>query len=218
MVTFRAEGVRASTMQSEQKIHVLQSDESVPRRISRRELAQTLLAAVAVGACTPLFSPAHPIHKHLLHAALLDSVDAVLSNANHKPLFLSPQQLATLDVLAEAIVPGSRQARAAEFIDLLLSVDTSDARQNFVASLQAFASASRSGYRTEIPVLSSSRLHGLLATASTGGTPLQEPFDHLKAWIAGAYYSSEIGMRELGWRPDRVFSTFPGCTHPDGHA
>ncbi len=33
----------------------------------------------------------------------------------------------------------------------------------------------------------------------------------------GAYYSSEMGMRELGWTEDRVFASFPGCEHPEGH-
>jgi hypothetical protein len=39
----------------------------------------------------------------------------------------------------------------------------------------------------------------------------------LKGWISVAYYSSEIGMKELGWTPDRVFASFPGCEHPEGH-
>ena len=46
----------------------------------------------------------------------------------------------------------------------------------------------------------------------------RDHFDLLKGWIAGAYYSSEIGMRELGWTGNVFFETFPGCDHPDGHA
>ena len=46
---------------------------------------------------------------------------------------------------------------------------------------------------------------------------LREHFENLKGWISGAYYSSEIGMKELGWTPDRVFASFPGCEHPEGH-
>jgi len=38
-------------------------------------------------------------------------------------------------------------------------------------------------------------------------------FENLKGWISGAYYSSEMGMRELGWTEDRVFGSFPGCEH-----
>ena len=28
---------------------------------------------------------------------------------------------------------------------------------------------------------------------------------------------TELGKRELGWTPDRVFSAFPVCSHPEGH-
>jgi hypothetical protein len=46
---------------------------------------------------------------------------------------------------------------------------------------------------------------------------LRDHFDLLKGRIAGAYYSSEIGMRELGWTGNVVHATFPGCDHPGGH-
>jgi hypothetical protein len=46
------------------------------------------------------------------------------------------------------------------------------------------------------------------------------PYDHfqnLKTWIVGAYYSSEFGMRELGWTGMLFFENYPGCQHLDGH-
>ena len=42
-------------------------------------------------------------------------------------------------------------------------------------------------------------------------------FQNLKDWIAGAYYSSETGMRELGWDGNVFHQELPGCTHPGGH-
>ncbi len=42
-------------------------------------------------------------------------------------------------------------------------------------------------------------------------------FQNLKGWIAGAYYSSEPGMRELGWTGNVFLAELPGCTHPGGH-
>ena len=115
-------------MPSTNEIHVLPNNEISPRRIRRRELAQILLAGAAAGFISPLSSAIHPIHKHLLNATLLDSADASLSATNN-PLFLSAQRFATLDVLCEAVVPGSRNAQSAAFIDLLLSVDTKTPQQ-----------------------------------------------------------------------------------------
>jgi len=61
-------------------------------------------------------------------------------------------------------------------------------------------------------------LNQLLQMASIKGSATYEHFEDLKGWAVGAYYSSEIGMRELGWTPDRVFSTFPTCTHAESHS
>jgi hypothetical protein len=62
------------------------------------------------------------------------------------------------------------------------------------------------------------------ASAAGAGTPTAEPavtirdhFDHLKGWISGAYYSSEIGMRELGWTGNVFFDKFTGCQHGGSH-
>lgn len=189
-----------------------------PRRVSRREIAQVLLSSLAAGVLSPLSAATHPIHKHLLNAALLDSADTHLSSENSKPLFLSPQQFATLDLLAEAIVPGSRKAQSASFIDLLLSVDTNKAQQEFLASFSRFESNSQSTFHTGLVSLSPTHLRDLLTSLSAPDSTDHQHFNYLKDWISGAYYSSEPGMRELGWTPDRVFATFPSCSHPEGHS
>jgi hypothetical protein len=181
------------------------------RPISRRELAQKLLAGVAFS-----FSAAHPIRRHLLNAALLDSTDAHLA-ANGKPLFLSAAQLNVLDILSEAIVPGSRKTQSPQFIDLLLNADTPQVQQEFLASLATLESASRSAFHADVAALDRAKLHELLTTVSAPDFADHKHFNNLKDWVTGAYYSSEIGMRELGWTPDRVFSEFPSCPHPEGH-
>ena len=204
-------------MRSTNEIHVLLNNEISPRRISRRELAQMLLAGAAAGFVSPLSSAIHPINKHLLNAALLDSADARLSTKNDNPLFLSAQQFAALDVLSEAIVPGSRSAQSAAFIDLLLSVDAKATQQEFLAALVALESTSQNNFHSVIILLSASQLHDLLTSLSASDSAGHKQLNHIKDWIAGAYYSSEIGMRELGWTPDRVFPAFPACSHPDSH-
>ena len=47
---------------------------------------------------------------------------------------------------------------------------------------------------------------------------LRDHFDLLKGWIAGAYYSTETGMRELGWTGNMFYRAYPGCDHPGSHA
>ncbi len=199
------------------ELPVLQPQTS-PRRLSRREAAQVILSGVAAGVFSPFASAAHPIQKHLSNAVLLDSADAHLSAQSNNPLFLPAQQFAALDFLSEAIVPGSRKAQSASFIDLLLSVDTLKAQQKFLASLSAFESNSQTNFHAGIASLSPARLHDLLTTLSAPDFADHQHFAHIKDWVSGAYYSSEIGMRELGWTPDRIFAAFPVCSHPEGHS
>ena len=200
------------------EIRVLKNDAKPQRHISRRELAQALLASAAAGILSPLSSAAHPLHRYLSNSSLLDFADAHLSSETSKPLFLSAEQCAALDVLSEAIVPGSRKAQAASFIDLLLSAETHEVQRTFLASLSAVEASSNGTYHTKIVSLSSDQLRDLLTTLSAPDSAEHRYFNNLKDWISGAYYSSEIGMHELGWTPERVFSTFPGCSHADGHA
>jgi len=203
-------------METTNDARVLPNDAG-PARISRRELAQIFLTSLAADILLPLSSSAHPIRRHLLNGRLLDFADVHLS-ARSKPLFLSARQVAALDVLSEAVVPGSRKAQTASFIDLLLSVDTNKAQQEFLASLSAFESNSQTTFHAAVVSISPTQLHDLLTSLSTLESPDHTHFNHLKDWVSGAYYSSELGMRELGWTPDRVFSTFPSCSHPEGHA
>jgi hypothetical protein len=171
----------------------------------------------------------HPIYSHLDSGAMFEEAEK-LGAIDWKPLFINAQQEETLAALADAIIPGSRKAQADRFIDLLLSVDTTEHKKNFVDSLAAFETESQKRFGKRFPALNAGEQNALLTDASTrpanqdssgGGTKvnagLREHFENLKGWISGAYYSSEAGMRELGWTEDRVFEKFPGCEHPDGH-
>ncbi len=199
------------------------------RRLTRREMVQRMLAGAGAGAAWPLVAGSHPIHALLANGAVFDEAEK-LAAKDWKPLFLNAQQEETLAALAETIVPGAQKAHADRFIDLLLSVDTAEHQKSFVDSLAAFETESQKRFGKRFPALSGGEQNALLMDASTrpakesatGGDGKKDPglrghFENLKGWISGAYYSSEAGMRELGWTEDRVFEKFPGCEHPEGH-
>ena len=60
--------------------------------------------------------------------------------------------------------------------------------------------------------LAAAEQDALLRDASTADakSPMRRHFQNLKDWIAGAYYSSEPGMRELGWDRQHVPSGAAG--------
>jgi gluconate 2-dehydrogenase subunit 3-like protein len=208
---------------------IIQDAEAHSRRLTRREMVQRLLAGAGAGVAWPLVAASHPIYAPLANGAIFEETEN-LAAADWKPLFLNAQQEETLAVLAEAIVPGSKKAQADRFIDLLLSVDTAEHQKSFVDSLAAFETESQKRFGRRLSALNAGEQNALLTDASTrpaeesaaGGDRKEDPglrghFENLKGWSSGAYYSSEAGMRELGWTEDRVFDKFPGCEHPEGH-
>jgi hypothetical protein len=201
----------------------------------RRQVLQVLAGSVGAGLTAPALSGAEAGHVHA--TATRDAATPAAAPAG----FLDPNQLETLASLAEAIVPGSSEAGVAAFVDQLLAVDTRERQTEFLAALGAVQAEALTRFGRPWLSLDAAQKTVLLTAASTGqrahpprywtpGEPVLPPadarrpptlrdrFDLLKQRIATAYYSSEKGMKELGWTGQMVHAGFPGCTHPEGHA
>jgi hypothetical protein len=201
---------------------------AVSRQLTRREMMQRLLVGAVAGAASPMVAASHPFFGHLENATVLEETEN-LAAVNWKPLFLSAQQNEGLIAIAESIVPGSTKAQVNRFIDLLLSVDSGEHKKSFIDSLAAFEAESQKRFAKSFPSLDGGQKNTFLTDASASAERetsdsaaaklhgLSEHFENLKGWISGAYYSSEVGMRELGWTGDYAFAGFPGCEHPEGH-
>jgi gluconate 2-dehydrogenase subunit 3-like protein len=211
--------------------------------VGRRELLQGLITGVGAGLAIPGLAEAHPMRAHLQEKARVATAQAKAKDADWKPEFLDAYQSETLASMAERIVPGSAAAKADRFIDSLLAVNTLEDQQRFLQAMGAIEAESRARFNKPWKELGEAEQTELLTAASTArpgreerywtpGTPvmdylkmqggtspttLRDHFDHLKGWVSGAYYSSETGLKELGYTGQMFFESFPGCTHPDGH-
>jgi len=198
----------------------VQPIETVANGMTRREAARRLLGAVSTGAFLRFGVAEHPVWKHLADEEVLHRAES--AGAASSPKFLNAQQYSSLVTIGEAIVPGSTKANVAEFIDLLLSVDAEKNQKEFLKSLQRVESESQKKFAKNFSGLSEAQRSDLLGTfteltAAGGETEADAAFKNLKVWISGAYYSSEVGIKELGWTPNRFFPQFPGCEHAEGH-
>ena len=188
--------------------------------IPRREALQALLGGVGVGFALPAIVEAqHPVHQHLVSPSTLEQAQQKAAVSAYAPEFLDAHQLKTLEMLAEAIVPGSTNARVAPFLDQLLAVESLDNQRAFLGALGAFDMAAITKHGKAWTAIATAEQDALLREASTADakSAIRGHFQNLKDWIAGAYYSSEPGMRELGWTGNMFFSELPGCDHPGGH-
>ena len=191
-----------------------------PAGIPRREALQALLGGVGAGfALTSVVEAQHPVHQHLASPATLAQAQQKAAVAAYTPAFLDAHQLKTLESLAEAIVPGSTAGRVAPFLDQLLAVESPENQRAFLGALGAFDMAATAKHVKAWNALTAAEQDEILREASTADakTAMRGHFQNLKDWIAGAYYTSEPGMRELGWTGNMFFAELPGCTHAGGH-
>ncbi len=188
--------------------------------IPRRAVLQMLSGAGVAFGLPSAAEAQHPIHEHLANPAVLEQAQQRAAVAAYTPEFFDAHQVRTLEALAEAIVPGSRAARVGPFLDQLLLVESAANQRAFQGALGAFDMAAIAKHAKPWIAITASEQDALLLQASTVDaqtSPLRGHFENLKDWIAGAYYSSEIGMRELGWTGNVIHQELPGCTHQGGH-
>jgi hypothetical protein len=186
-------------------------------KLSRREVVQRVLGGAAAGRVLALVGSWHPIYRHLIgDGSDLERAEGVRGAADWTPRFLKAEQDQELVAVAEAMVPGSTGAGVNRFIDLLLSVDTKEHQREFVTSIEALEDAAKKRFGRGFAALKSNEQEALL-TEFSSQEGRREDFHNLKEWITGAYYSSEQGMRELGWNGNYAFESFPGCGHGEQH-
>jgi len=201
--------------------------------MKRRQVLRATIVGVA-GVVTSSFLP-YEVAGYLPSAKLFPpDQDAAkdLSRSDWNPIFLDEHQNQTLIVLSDLIIPetdtpGGKQALVNRFIDLLLSAETPETQRSFLDSLAYLDGLSIQQHRNGFVHLPKERqieLLNLIAyphVLGTWGEKAKEfegfaHFSQLKSWISRAYYSSEIGMRELGWDGSFVHGDLPGCAHSPG--
>jgi hypothetical protein len=115
------------------------------------------------------------------------------------PQVLTPAQNQALIAMGERIVPGSAAALCNRIIDLVLTLESEQTRAQLTGALAAFAGDADGSALTQ---------------ASVSGSARHPQFLIIKEWIADTYWSSEPGLRELGWTGKMAWPSFPGCEMP----
>ena len=151
-----------------------------------------------------------------------------------KPLFLDEHQNETLIVLSDLIIPatdtpGAKEAFVNRYIDVVLAAETQETQRGFLNSLGYLDGESMRRYKAAFRYLPREEqddlLHALAypraASGWTGEAAAPDTghihFEQLKDRIVTAYYSSQIGERELGWDGAFAHGTYEGCKHPEGN-
>jgi hypothetical protein len=217
---------------------IISSSSKPQRSLTRRDVLQRVFAGVGASLAAPLTAVAHPVMRHLARLASLPAAD---DEVNWSPQFLSAQQNDELIAIAERMLPGAGAARVNRVIDLLMTVETVETRKLFTAALGALDGQASKQFHSGIPKLPPGQVDQVLAfcaeqepphaehdddapgwklnvrTPLTGTPNLRDHFENLKGWIVATYYSSEAGLRELGWNDEFYFESPEECPRPEGH-
>ena len=143
---------------------------------------------------------------------------------------LSATQYATLEALAEAIIPaderspGAKEARVADYVDLLLSEGDAALRQEWLDGLSALDAAATARFALPFVRLQAAQVDVFLGEASkvrpaaaTVPAPLEAFFAKAKEATIYGYYTSEIGIhKELRYKGNAILPEFVGCLTVDG--
>jgi hypothetical protein len=149
------------------------------------------------------------------------------TNAPPSPKALSATQFATLEALVEAIIPaddrspGARQARVADYIDLLLSEATSELTLQWIGGLAALDTAATARFGAPFSRLNATQVDAILADISRNErdpqTALETFFVMTKQATIHGYYTSKIGIeQELRYKGNSFLREFVGCQTEDG--
>jgi len=156
-----------------------------------------------------------------------------LAGPGWKPLFLDEHQNETLIALSDLMIPatdtpGAKEALVNRYIDLVLAAEARDTQRAFLNSLGYLDGESIRRYKTAFRYLSREDQDDLLHSFAypkngSGWTGEAAPpdvghghFEALKERIMTAYYSSQIGEKELGWDGAFAHGPYQGCEHPEG--
>jgi len=185
--------------------------------INRRQALRALGTGIGAAAALPWLSD----------GGLLAFARIQETNAPPQLKVLSPSQFATLEVLVDAIIPtddrspGAKQARVADYIDLLLSEVDRETTLAWFGGLAALDAEATSRFRVPFARLGAGQLDAILQTISRNErapqTPLETFFVIAKQATIRGYYTSSIGIHEeLRYKGNQFLREFAGCQTEDG--
>jgi hypothetical protein len=183
-------------------------------RAGRRAVLRSLATGVGVAAFASRASAQHAHHAHHGAATTAAAVPVTsATTADSTLLFLDRHAFDTLAALGDQIVPGSSAAGVPQFLDRLLSVESTETQKRVTQALGAFEREAREAHGMPWKALTAAQATALLTTISQrpDSDAARQAFEGVKDAVAETYFSTEAGMKELGWDGSVTFAPPAVC-------
>ena len=190
------------------------------RAISRRDILKTLAVSVPAGSVLSVIPLQAGQHAH----QMVKGEKRAAATGQYSPKYFNDHEYATLRSLCQTIIPpddqtgGAMEAGAPEFIDLLTS-ENEDYQRRLGGGLIWLDATCRQrhgklyldcapGPQKEILDLISYRRN---AESNPGLQTGVQFFGFLRQLTADGFFTSEIGIKYLGYVGNEYLAEFPGC-------
>ena len=193
------------------------------KKMDRREAIKGV--AVGVGTLTsfPILNNIAAAQGHQHHVAVPLVAEVATSKA---PSFFNKHQYAAITELASLIIPtdetpGAREAKVNEYIDMIVGESSLDIKKVYLDGLAWLDKHSNAQHRKKFIDLTNKQQVEILTEISnikntTRENELQAKFfKAIKDITIDGFYTSKVGIEELGYIGNTVLDEFPGCTHPE---
>ncbi len=194
------------------------------KRIDRREAIKDLAAGVGGAVTLPILNNVAQAQSHQHHLAVAALTDEKTVSA--APFFFHKPQYATVTELASLIIPtdetpGAREAKVNEYIDMIVGESDAALKKICVDGLDWLDKTSRERFNKDFVDATTNQQTEILTEISQIKDPTPENqlqakfFKTIKNMTIDGFYTSKIGIEELGYIGNAVLDEFPGCTHPE---
>lgn len=187
-------------------------------QVSRRDALKTLSMGVSSASILSVISLEAAQHAH-------DAVareKGVPGGPGYQPKFFDPHQWQTLRKLCALIIPpdeksgGAIEANAPEFIDLLTS-ENPEFQTQLVGGLRWLDAYCRNHYHEPFlncPPAQQKATLDLLAYRKNSTPQISQGisfFSLLRNLTADGFYTSKVGIEDIGYVGNSAWGEFPGC-------
>ena len=185
--------------------------------VSRRAALKAIGTGIGAVAALPWLSD----------AGLLAFARIQETNGPPKLKVLSPPQFEALEGLVEAMIPtddrspGAKQARVADYVDLLLSENDRELTLQWIGGLAALDAEAMLRFHAPFSRLGADHVDAILQSISHNEkaprTALEAFFVMAKEATIRGYYTSATGIHEeLRYKGNQFLREFVGCETEDG--
>lgn len=197
---------------------------SQDRSLSRRSLLKIVAGSAGAAVSFSDLRGAVPQRVESVGGAA-GSASAVGGLPSFSPRFFSAQQVQTLAVVSDLIIPdddhspGARAARVHEYMDTIVSESDWKTKQLWAEGLAALDATAKAQLGKAFLECTAAQQVALLDRISKNedhpATIEEQFFAAVKRATIDGYYTSEIGIHnELEYQGNTALADFPGCRHP----